>query len=83
MALRGPECVNAASSQKLLRANSLEEFLGVIEKFPRLFADGWVVEDRRIASAQFPRVKKRRPIDEGNEGVEGRYLARALPRLSS
>src|ERR1700750_1479464 len=63
----GPKSVNAARDQEILRCNALEEFLRIIEKFARLFAHLWIVEDRRVTSAQFPRMKKRRPVDVRNK----------------
>src|SRR6476659_534248 len=59
----GPKSVNAARDQEIFRCNALQEFLRIIEKFARLFAHLWVVEDRRVTSTQFPRMKERRPID--------------------
>src|SRR4029077_2799205 len=59
----GPQSVNAARDQEIFRCNALKEFLRVIEKFARFFAHLWVVEDRRITATQFPRMKKRRPVD--------------------
>ena len=69
----GPKSVNAARDQKIFRCNAPKEFLRVIEKFARLFADLWVVKNRRVTATQFPRMKKRRPID-----VFDRDRARAI-----
>ena len=55
----GPKSVNAARDQEIFRCNALEEFLRIIEKFARLFAHLWVVENRRVTATQFPRMKKR------------------------
>src|SRR5262249_42912198 len=59
----GPKSVNAARDEKIFRCDALKEFLGIIKKFARFLADLWVVENRRVTATQFPRVKKRRPID--------------------
>src|SRR5437762_12856226 len=59
----GPKSVNAARDQEIFRCNALKEFLRIIEKFARFFAHLWVVEDRRVTATQFPRMKKRRPVD--------------------
>src|ERR1043166_1681481 len=58
-----PKTIGAARFQEIFRCNAPEEFLCIIEKFTRLFTDFLVVENRRITTAQFPRMKKRRPID--------------------
>src|SRR6476646_5713945 len=63
----GPKSVNAARDQEIFRCNALEEFLRIIEKFARLLTHLWVVEDRRVTATQFPRMKKRRPIDIRNK----------------
>src|SRR4029077_18845106 len=59
----GPKSVNAARDQEIFRCNALEEFLRIIEQLARFFAHLWVVEDRRVTATQFPRMKKRRPVD--------------------
>src|SRR4051794_25733200 len=56
---RRPDCKNAASRKKFLFANALQQFLRVIEKLARLFSDNRIVENGRIAAAQFPSVEKR------------------------
>src|ERR1044072_7020875 len=58
-----PKTIGAARFQEIFRCNAPEEFLCIIEKFTRLFTDFLVVENRRITTAQFPRMKKGRPID--------------------
>src|SRR6266550_9065701 len=55
----GPKSANAVRDQQIFRCNTLKEFLRIIEKFARFFADLWVVENRRITATQFPRMKKR------------------------
>src|SRR4249919_301918 len=65
--VRGPQSVNAARDQEIFRCDALEEFLRIIEKFARLFTHLWVVEDRWVTATQFPRMKKRRPIDIRNK----------------
>src|SRR5262245_66665066 len=59
----GPKSVNTARNQEILCCNALEEFLRIIKKFARLFADLLVVEDRWVTPAQLPRMKHRRPVD--------------------
>src|SRR5947207_10771550 len=59
----GPKSVNAARDEEIFRCNALEEFLCIIKKFARFFAHLWVVKDRRVTPAQFPRMKERRPVD--------------------
>src|SRR4029077_2876229 len=58
-----PKRVNTARDQQIFCDDSIEKFLRIVEKFARLFAKLWVFKNRRITAAQFPRVKKRRPID--------------------
>jgi hypothetical protein len=57
---------DAAEFERVIIDDFGEEFLGVVEKFLRLGAAIRIVEDRRIAAAQFPSVEKGRPVDEGN-----------------
>src|SRR5262245_12392935 len=59
----GPKCVSAARDEKISCCNALKELLRITKQFARLFADLWVVENGRVATTQFPRMKKRRPID--------------------
>src|SRR5438046_3947945 len=59
----GPKSVNAARDEQIFRYDSLKQLLRIIEKFARFFADLWVVQNRRVAATQFPRMKKRRPVD--------------------
>src|SRR4029078_597115 len=63
----GPKSINAARYQKIFRCNALKEFLRISEKFARLFTDLCVIEKRRVTSTQFPRMKKRRPVDVRNK----------------
>src|SRR5262249_43991450 len=60
---RRPKRVNAARHQEIFRGDAFEKFLRIIEKFACLFAGFWIVENRRITSSQFPRMKKGRPVD--------------------
>src|SRR5437667_2770711 len=62
-----PKRMNAARDQKLLRDDVIKKCLRIIEKFSCLFTYFWVVKHRRITAAQFPRMKKRRPIDKGDQ----------------
>src|SRR6185503_19091572 len=59
----GPESVNTARDQEIFRRNARKEFLRIGEKFARLVADLWVIENSRITATHFPRMKKRRPVD--------------------
>src|SRR5436305_361470 len=59
----GPKCVDAPRDEKIFRCDPLKHFLRIIEKFARLFADLWIIENRRVTATQFPRMKKRRPVD--------------------
>src|SRR3954471_16306735 len=47
----GPKTINAARCQEIFRCNAVKEFLRIIEKLARLFADLWVIENRRITAA--------------------------------
>jgi hypothetical protein len=58
-----PKSMNAARNQQILRNNLIEKFLRIVEKFARLLANLGIVENRRITTAQFPRMKEWRPID--------------------
>jgi len=58
--------MNATRDQQVLRYDPIKKCLRIVEQFVRLFANLGVVENRWITATQFPRVKKRRPIDEGN-----------------
>src|SRR5439155_2142503 len=62
-----PQSMNAARDQQVLRENVIKKCLCIIEQFARLFANFGVVENRRITTTQFPRMKERRPIDEFDE----------------
>src|ERR1700676_3127388 len=59
-----PKSVKAARREQLILRDFVEQFLGIIKELACLGADRWIVENRRIASTQFPRVKEGRPIDE-------------------
>src|SRR5882724_1884232 len=75
----GPKSINAARGQEIFRCNALEEFLRIIEKFASLFAHLWVIENRWITATQFPRMKKRGPVDVRNEIVhDDRYFPRSI-----
>src|SRR6516165_599484 len=75
----GPKSVNTARDQQIFGGNALKEFLCVIEKFARFFADLWVIKNRRVTAAQFPRMKERRPIDVFDQIAPGdRYFFRAI-----
>src|SRR4030095_6281575 len=74
----GPKSVTPARNQEIFRCNAPEEFLRIIENFACLFADLWIVENRRVSPTQFPRMKKRRPVD-----VFDQIAHRALPGISA
>src|SRR5678816_174260 len=57
--VRRKNSVNSARGEKLPLNDLLEQFLRIDEKLARLFTVSFVVENCRIASAQFPGVKKR------------------------
>src|SRR6266545_7716874 len=61
-----PKSMDASSDQQVVRDDPIKKCLRIFEKFARLFPNFGVVENRWITATQFPRVKKRRPIDEGN-----------------
>ena len=65
-----PKCVNAARNQQVFRYDPLKQFLRVIEKFARLFADLRVIENRRMTPPQFPGMKERRPVDVPDKTIE-------------
>src|SRR5437868_15482318 len=80
---RRPECENAARGEKFLGANLLQQLLRVIEKLARLFAHDRIVEDRRIASTQFPGMEERRPVDVSDEIVESDCLFPQIRRINA
>src|SRR5438132_264220 len=58
-----PESKNAAGCEQIFGCDFIQDLLRIVKEFPRLLADCRIVKDRRIPSAQFPNMKKRRPID--------------------
>src|SRR5438132_10815519 len=77
-----PQSMNAARDQQVLRENVIKKCLCIIEQFARLFANFGVVENRRITTTQFPRMKERRPIDESDEIPESDREFLWISRLS-
>ena len=65
--------MDPASDQQVLRDDTTKNCLCIIEEFARFFANLRVVENSRITAAQFPRMEKRRPIDERNQVFKFRY----------
>src|SRR5260370_38602259 len=64
--------MDPACDQQVLRDDTTKNCLCIIEEFARFFANLWVVENSRITAAQFPRMEKRRPIDERNQAFKFR-----------
>src|SRR5437870_4497442 len=65
--------MDPACDQQVLRDDTTKNCLRIIEEFARFFANLRVVENTRITAAQFPRMEKRRPIDERNQVFKFRY----------
>ena len=53
-----------------------EQFLCVFKQLRRLFADNFIFENFRIAARQFPRIEKRRPINERRDLFERKIIER-------
>ena len=64
--VRGKEAIDPASDQESLGHDFFQQLLRFSEKFARFLAVFCVIENSRMPPAQFPRVKKRRPVDEGD-----------------
>ena len=58
--------MDGAGLQQLAADDFIEQPLGVGEEFARFFAVLFVLENRRVATTQFPGVEERSPVDEGN-----------------
>ena len=58
-----PKSMDAARREQIPCGGLFEEFLPVVEKFARLFADYRILKYRRVTAAQFPDVKEGRPVD--------------------
>ena len=69
-AIGGEQSIDTAWLKQLLADNFVEQLLRVGEEFAGFLAMFLVVQDCRIAAAQFPGVEERGPIDEGDEGGE-------------
>src|SRR5215468_5665499 len=75
----GPKSTNATRDEKIFRCNAFKEFLRIIKKFARLFADLRVFEDRWVTATQFPRMKERRPVDIFDQiAHRDRYFSRSI-----
>ena len=61
------EPINRAGGQQFLTDYVLEQFLRVIEKLSCFAANLRVLKNAGVPPAQFPRMKERRPINEGND----------------
>ena len=59
-----------ARRQKLIRHDSVKEFLRVFVKLASLAAHVRSVQDLGISSAQFPGLKERAPVDVRNDFLE-------------
>ena len=57
------KAINGSDGEQFLGNDFLQQLLGIFEKLARLRA----LENGGIASAQFPGMEKRRPINEGDE----------------
>src|SRR5439155_3934075 len=62
-----PESVNRPWGQEIFRYDLRKQLICIVEKFARLFADLWIIENRRVTAAQLPGMEKRRPIDVSNQ----------------
>ena len=62
--IRREETVNRARGEQFFADDFVEQLLRIREELARLLAVFFVLQDRRITPAQFPRVEERRPIDE-------------------
>src|SRR5438105_11381475 len=58
-----PKSVNTARDEQIFCDDPVKKVLRVIEKFPGVFANLRIFKNCGITPAQFPGVKKRRPID--------------------
>src|SRR5437588_4524708 len=58
-----PQSMNAARDQETFSNDSIEKCLCIVEQFSRLFAELGIVKNSGISAAQFPRMKKRRPVN--------------------
>src|SRR2546423_9614048 len=66
-AVRGKQTIDASWMKPFPAYDLVEQLLRVGKEFASFFAMFLVVQDCWIAAAQLPGVKKRRPIDEGDE----------------
>src|SRR5947209_5839980 len=53
-----PKSVNASCRERVFGDDLIEQLLGIIEKFLRLFSNRGIVKDCWIPTAQFPCVKE-------------------------
>ena len=67
VAMRRPEPDDRLRREPLPGDDLFEHPLRVVEQRPRSIAELGVVEDRRVAAAQAPRVEERRPVDVRHE----------------
>src|SRR5438552_17959386 len=58
-----PKSMDAARREQIPCGGLFEEFLLVVEKFARLFADYRILKYRRVTAAQFSEVKEERPAN--------------------
>src|SRR5437867_13374881 len=59
--------MDPARDQQVLRDDTTKNCLCIIEEFASFFANLRVVGNSRVTATQFPRMEKRRPIDERNQ----------------
>ena len=61
--VRGPEAVDAAGFQPLIRLDLVQQLLRVFEQLTCSSAMRGVVENRWVLALQLPRVEEERPVD--------------------
>src|SRR5207245_10559220 len=71
-----PKSVNASCRERVFGDDLIEQLLGIIEKFLRLFSNRGIVKDCWIPTAQFPCVKEWRPVNVGRERCESEWYCR-------
>ena len=61
------ETIDSARLNQFFADHFFQKFLRVGEQLARLLAVFLVLQNFWINAAQFPRMEKRRPVDEGNQ----------------
>ena len=75
--VRRKKSVHAARRQQPLRNHPIQQRIPLREDLPRLFALLLILKNSRIHALQFPRMKKRAPIDELSQHCKGKILQHA------